>query len=218
MQNLSNQLKNNEFIQRIIFGILYATAFLFCVLHKNNIFFISLIIILLIGSICEFVNLTTIRKMNFFNILILIIIVFSFFCLIQIKISEKNPFQLIILLTQVWAIDCGGYFIGKLFGKRKFSKISPSKTLEGLFGSFIFSILTVYILNNKWQMIENNIIVFVMLIFSSSVFGDLIFSKIKRMHKRKNSGLFLPGHGGFLDRLDSLIISTPIFYLYIYYF
>jgi len=145
-----------------------------------------------------------------------IYIITSFFLLNQIKILENGDPLIIILLLQIWATDVGGYVIGKLLGKNKFSNISPQKTWEGVLGSYMFcmlagcyfqSLITLHV-KIKWSMLS-------VLIATSCIIGDLIISKIKRLNHKKNSGFFLPGHGGVLDRLDSLFFATLIYYLII---
>ena len=112
------------------------------------------------------------------------------------------------------ASDIGSYFIGKSFGKRSLSPISPSKTVEGLIGGISCSILLAlffaYLLN--W---ENPFLVGIFYgIFISlmALVGDLIESMMKRDAKIKDSGTFLPGHGGILDRIDSYIFTPSVLY------
>ena len=112
------------------------------------------------------------------------------------------------------ASDIGSYFIGKSFGKRSLSPISPSKTVEGLIGGIICSILLAiffaFLLN--W---ENPFLVglfYGILISLMALVGDLIESMMKRDAKIKDSGTFLPGHGGILDRIDSYIFTPSVLY------
>tara|TARA_B100000579_G_C22756056_1_gene816482 strand:+ start:592 stop:1248 length:657 start_codon:yes stop_codon:yes gene_type:complete len=218
MLSLNNQRKFNEFIKRAFYGTAYATTFLYCILNQSNTSFYLLILLFLIGTIYEFVKLTKILKSHYIKILLFLYILSSFYLLLHIKLSHAGSIKIIILIAHVWAVDLGGYIIGNIFGSTKISKISPNKTLEGIIGSFIFSILITYIINNTWNLIQMHFIIFTISICSSAIFGDLIFSKIKRINKTKDSGVFLPGHGGFLDRLDSLIMATPVFYLYLQFY
>jgi len=129
---------------------------------------------------------------------------------------ENGDQLIIVLLFQIWASDIGGYIIGKTIGKKKFSYISPEKTWEGLLGSFIFCLLIGYSFQ-EWIAIyiKTHWIILSGFITISCIIGDLIISKIKRLNHKKNSGFFLPGHGGFLDRLDSLFSSILTYYLII---
>jgi len=115
----------------------------------------------------------------------------------------------------VWLTDIGGYFIGKFFGGRKFSKWSPNKTYAGLFGSIFFSQLSIFIVNAFFYLTTYSIfIAIIQFIFCIiAVFGDLFFSFIKRKYEIKDYSSIIPGHGGILDRIDGLIFVTIFFYL-----
>ena len=218
MLSLNNQQTFNKFIKRTFYGTAYATTFLYCIFNQSNTSFYLLILLFLIGTIYECVKLTKILKSHYIKILLFLYILSSFYLLLHIKLSHAGNIKIIILITHVWAVDLGGYIIGNIFGSTKISKISPNKTLEGVIGSFAFSILITYIITKTWDLIEIHLIIFTILICSSSILGDLIFSKLKRINKIKDSGVFLPGHGGFLDRLDSLIMATPVFYFYLQFY
>ena len=112
------------------------------------------------------------------------------------------------------ASDIGSYFIGKSFGKRSLSPISPSKTIEGLIGGILCSVLLSIFFASllNW---ENPFIVGILygiLISFLALVGDLIESMMKRDAKIKDSGTFLPGHGGILDRIDSYIFTPSVLY------
>ncbi len=112
------------------------------------------------------------------------------------------------------ACDIGSYFIGKSFGKIPLSPISPSKTIEGLIGGIICSISVAtffaYLLN--WQNPFLIGILYGILVSLMALVGDLIESMMKRDAKLKDSGTFLPGHGGILDRIDSYIFTPSVIY------
>lgn len=115
----------------------------------------------------------------------------------------------------VWAADTGAYFVGKRFGKRKMApSVSPNKTIEGLIGGLI-SAVTVMLLAAQWLSIpftSFTLLGLIALITSfASVFGDLAESMFKRVAGVKDSGRILPGHGGILDRIDSLTAAFPVF-------
>ncbi len=118
------------------------------------------------------------------------------------------------LLCIIWASDTFAYLTGKAFGKHKlFERISPKKTIEGflggLVGAVIISILIdIYSVRPMWQWI----ILAVVLVVTGTI-GDLVESSFKRAAKVKDSGTILPGHGGLLDRLDSLLFASPFAYL-----
>ena len=110
--------------------------------------------------------------------------------------------------------DIGSYYIGKSFGKRSLSPISPSKTIEGLIGGIICSISVAtffaFLLNWKNPFLIG--ILYGILVSLMALVGDLIESMMKRDAKIKDSGTFLPGHGGILDRIDSYIITPSVIY------
>lgn len=124
---------------------------------------------------------------------------------------KLSPWAVLLVLTTIWLADSGAYFFGKQFGKRKLApSISPGKTWEGFVGALfivsLFSIVMTYFgITNSYRSI-----LFFILILILSVEGDLFESYIKRMAKVKDSGDLIPGHGGVLDRIDSLSSSLPL--------
>lgn len=124
---------------------------------------------------------------------------------------QLSPWVVLLVLTSIWLADSGAYFFGKQFGKKKLAPtISPGKTWEGFLGALfvvsLFSIVMTYFgFVNSYTAIF-----FFNLILVLSVEGDLFESYIKRMAKVKDSGDLIPGHGGVLDRIDSLCSSLPL--------
>ena len=135
----------------------------------------------------------------------------------------SNSAGLYITLTSCFLIvasDIGSYFIGKSFGKRSLSPISPSKTIEGLIGGISCSILLAILfalLLNLWNPLLLGILYGISISLMALV-GDLIESMMKRDAKIKDSGTFLPGHGGILDRIDSYIFTPSVIYYIILIF
>ena len=132
-----------------------------------------------------------------------------------------DPMLVLFLLILIWAADIGAYFAGKLFGKTKLCpSVSPGKTLEGVLGGAalaqVVAILYVYVSTQAPFLSDFLIFSFIALVISLvSVLGDLFESVLKRIAEVKDSGNILPGHGGILDRIDSLTSSAPIFFLLI---
>ena len=129
----------------------------------------------------------------------------------------SNSIGLYLTLTSCFLIvasDIGSYFIGKSFGKRSLSPISPSKTIEGLIGgiscSILLAIFFAFVLNLGNPLLIG--ILYGLLISLMALVGDLIESMMKRDAKIKDSGTFLPGHGGILDRIDSYIFTPSVIY------
>jgi len=125
------------------------------------------------------------------------------------------------LFLLVWGADSGAYFVGRKFGKKKLApNVSPNKSIEGLYGGILTSMLIVVAvaslyLDMTWPELCLFLILSVITVFSS-VLGDLFESMIKRRAGIKDSGRILPGHGGVLDRIDSLLAAAPIFATGIY--
>ncbi|WP_312097933.1 phosphatidate cytidylyltransferase [Niallia sp.] len=131
-----------------------------------------------------------------------------------VEIRETHLAYLIYSLFIIWATDSGAYFIGRAIGKRKlWPEISPNKTVEGFFGGII-SALVVGVLFSVFGYIEWSIgFAFTTIILSIfGQIGDLTESALKRHYDVKDSGRLLPGHGGILDRFDSLIFVWPLLY------
>jgi len=132
-----------------------------------------------------------------------------------IFIIESNYQNLEIFLFFSIAVciasDMGGLIIGKTIKGKKLTKISPNKTISGSVGSFIFSTTMIPLFK---QFLDNNniylLILFTLIISLTSQLGDLFISFLKRKAKVKDTGDLLPGHGGFLDRVDGIIFAVPI--------
>ncbi len=119
------------------------------------------------------------------------------------------------IIFSIWINDTMAYIVGSLIGKTPFSKISPKKTWEGTGGGAILCIIAIgtagYFILNDYKTAA--IIAAICAIFGT--LGDLLESKIKRMANVKDSGSIMPGHGGFLDRFDSLLVAVPFVWLYV---
>ena len=130
--------------------------------------------------------------------------------------SQERSLVLLLLFV-IWASDIGAYFSGKHFGRKKLCpKVSPNKTFEGLYGGVLLAqvVAVTYALIAIQEPKMNDFLVlcFLALVVSLvSILGDLFESALKRVNNQKDSGNILPGHGGLLDRIDSLTASAPIF-------
>jgi len=125
----------------------------------------------------------------------------------------------LIIILSIWINDTMAYIVGSLIGKTPLSKISPKKTWEGTIGGMLLSIgvaaLVSYLVFKSWP---ETIFIMIIAAIASAVgtIGDLLESKLKRMADVKDSGNIMPGHGGFLDRFDSLLLATPAVWLFVY--
>ncbi len=123
-------------------------------------------------------------------------------------------------LIASWGTDIFAYFIGKKFGKHKFSKVSPKKSIEGciagVVGALAISLIYTYICNTFWNMEFSYIYVSIMIIILSLIgqIGDFAASSIKRYVDIKDFSNLIPGHGGMLDRIDSLLFLAPFAYMF----
>lgn len=141
----------------------------------------------------------------------------SLILLYWLKSDFSNRWILLAIFTMIWASDIGAYFSGKALGRRKLMEtISPNKTWAGFIGgglaTIALSLAASYFLP-EITMIHWLVIGILIWFFGSM--GDLCESAFKRFHRVKDSGTLLPGHGGFLDRLDSFIFAVPIVLLYL---
>jgi phosphatidate cytidylyltransferase len=138
-------------------------------------------------------------------------------------LETVNKLLVLAIILSLWVNDTMAYLIGSLIGKTPLSPISPKKTWEGTIGGFIFAVLTMgavgYFLSSDFetQTVSQWMIVAAIAAIAGTV-GDLLQSKLKRLADVKDSGHILPGHGGFLDRFDSLLFATPFIWLYIVMF
>ena len=144
-------------------------------------------------------------------LLVLVALCCSFFGLH----AHIGPEVLLCVLGIAWGTDTGAYFIGRNFGKTPLSKrVSPKKTVEGTIGGLLLGLILALILGFGWIQPELGwptefvVLVAIALPFFA-IFGDLLESVLKRVCETKDSGSILPGHGGLLDRIDSLVLAAP---------
>ena len=131
--------------------------------------------------------------------------------------SDYSPHLLIGLFIFLWSNDSGAYLIGSQFGKhRLFERISPKKSWEGFIGGAVFSTLVAVLISQYYSEFSLlNLIVINLIAITAGTFGDLCESMFKRRIGKKDSGNFFPGHGGFLDRFDSMLMAAPMVYFYV---
>lgn len=144
-------------------------------------------------------------------------VIFPFLLLTQLPLvnSSFEPRIVIGIFILIWNNDTFAYICGKSFGKTKlFEKMSPKKTIEGFIGGVIFTLIASYILSIYFTFFDlKTWLLTAVLVSVLGTIGDLVESKFKRQANIKDSGSIMPGHGGILDRLDSVIFATPFLYL-----
>jgi phosphatidate cytidylyltransferase len=131
--------------------------------------------------------------------------------------GNKEPWLLVSIFILIWSTDSFAYLVGRFFGRRKFfERISPKKTWEGFFGGAFFTTVISLVLHHYIEILPLfGWIGLALIVIVFGAFGDLLESAFKRKYGIKDSGKFLPGHGGILDRIDSLLIVLPIAYFYL---
>jgi len=192
----------SNFTKRFIISLL-AFPLIYILLYQKYLFNI-LIIVTFLFCIYEWVNLFSKKGLLF----IFGLIILSIFLISILRIYNFSEFNLkflwLILIT--WLTDIGGYIFGKLIGGPKLIKISPNKTWSGLVGSIILSqfAFLIFFLDPNYKF--NISILFSQFILSiAGQVGDIMMSYVKRINNKKDTSNLIPGHGGFLDRVDGLI-------------
>ena len=211
---------NLELKKRIVTSILLLFL-LYLMINYSYILIISLIIISVVTWI-EFNSLIyKVFKKNkkknliikfLFKLLSLIYLSSLVFLILYIE-TEQTHLKICLIYSILVAIvtDIGGLLIGRTIKGKKLTKISPKKTISGSIGSFLFSLVLVPIFYN--ELFEYNLlylIIITLLISLTSQVGDILISYLKRRAKVKDTSDILPGHGGFLDRIDGIIFALPI--------
>jgi len=204
-------------LKKRIFTSFFLFSLLILMFSYSFIFIISLIIIATITWIEFYALISKIFKKNSFkdrlkrlsakgvSLMYLLFIVF----LILTNLESRN-YIFFTLMISIFS-DIGGLTIGKIFKGRKLTKISPNKTVSGATGSLFFSILLIpFFLNYLNFPNMYSVIFYTILISITTQLGDLFISFLKRKAVVKNTSDLLPGHGGFLDRVDGIIFAVPM--------
>lgn len=199
--NLNSTIKTNEILLLIASLLVSIRSLLFLFEKKDRFLDTQAKYVFLIGYLI--IPIIIFTKIPFIN-------------------NQYLPEIIISILVIIWCNDTFAYLVGITMGKNKlFERISPKKTVEGFVGGVIFAVVAGILLAHfylhqdliKW-------IIIAMIVSAFGTLGDLIESKFKRLAGVKDSGHIMPGHGGFLDRLDSIIFVAPFVYLFyqiIYY-
>lgn len=221
-------------IFNIISGML---IFLAVFLHLEEISFFALPIVVLLYLLILFVSAVFFTRNDIFHAVIysvfgqiyvtmplsLLMFVAYQFGMTQFGIAIEEGYYyapVLALFVFIWINDTGAYLVGSLFGKHPLSKrISPKKSIEGFIGGIVFTILASFVFFRFYP--EYPVFFWTGFAILTSLFGtlgDLFESLIKRTYDVKDAGQIMPGHGGILDRIDSLLIAVPAIYLYLLVF
>ncbi len=204
-----------ELNKRLITSFVLGVIFFFSILSEVILIFVLIIIFIqLYFEFYSMINKILSKKQKFLLFLIsflILIYIFIFILCIAINFLDKqnnNFFILMMSISVCIASDIGGYVFGKFFKGKKLTSISPKKTYSGLFGAYILSVMSSYLIFYNFFSL-NYIITFSVIVSTVSQSGDLFVSYLKRKAKLKDTGEFLPGHGGLLDRLDGILFAIP---------
>ena len=231
--NEFNKLTNQKGIgYYIVFSIIYIyfalTEYFLNINNQPNSWFNDLKDTLLIFSI--FVSLFLLRDLfstknlisvlikKYFRFIFYITSSFIFIYLIANFYGFYDPSIILGCFILIWVNDSFAYMVGKKFGKQKlFYSISPHKTVEGFLGGLLFCCISASIVSRYIDdsISTSNWLTMAIIVSVFGTLGDLIESKFKRESNVKDSGKIMPGHGGILDRLDSIIFASPYIYLFL---
>ena len=192
----------NNFKKRLSVSLL-AFPLIYVLLYQKT---LSNLLILIVFLFCIFEWIKIFKRKNAIFFLGLIVLFVFLLSLLRIYNFEEFNLTFLWLIVLTWLSDIGGYIFGKLFGGPKLTQISPNKTWAGAIGSIILSqfAFLIFFLNSNYKF---NITIIFMQLFLSIIgqFGDILMSYVKRKNNKKDTSNFIPGHGGFLDRVDGLI-------------
>ena len=216
--NTMKTIKSNSitYISSISILVIFLILLRFPVFHDlwNTSFMVGLFILTLCLCIIEFIRKTIFKPkatwvIGLFNTAIIITTLPYAYI---IRNSEFGFEKILLILLTISIIDTSAYFTGKIIGRRKLSKLSPNKTIEGLIGGITTGLITgllgIWVFNLPY--FENILLIISILIIAP--LGDLYESMIKRNCNCKDSSNLLPGHGGVFDRIDSHIFCFPVIY------
>ncbi len=226
-------------LNKAVFKTRALTAIVFVVIMLAGIFinfytFLALFLLIMMGCLYEFRKIIKlIKPTKYFGLLALSMPYIIIPILMMIELGRKynegelglnnySPILPIAIIFSIWINDTMAYLVGSFIGKTPFSKISPKKTWEGTGGGAILCVvvmgLITYFVNAFHTLPLKHWLAIAAICAVFGTMGDLLESKIKRTANIKDSGSFMPGHGGFLDRFDSLLVATPFVWLYVQLF
>ena len=204
-----------ELSKRLLSSLILIPLVLFFIIKGSYLFIFFILICFLIASY-EWYKMSN-KKSYFLPGFFFLIL--SFYSAYEIRINLDNNFLLFIYILIICiSTDLGGYIFGKIFKGPKLTRISPKKTYSGVIGSYLLSIIFIYLFINSSYFLTTlgityNNFILILLISTVSQFGDITISFFKRSSKIKDTGKIIPGHGGLLDRIDGMIFAFPVAYI-----
>ena len=218
--NEFNKLTNQKGVgYYIAFSIIYIYFSVTEYFLKDTLLIFSIFVSLfLLRDLFSTKNLTSVLVKKYFRFIFYISSSFIFIYLIANFNGFYDSSIILGCFILIWVNDSFAYIVGKKFGKQKlFYSISPHKTVEGFLGGLFFCCISASIVS---RYIDNSIstsqwLTMAIIVSVFGTLGDLIESKFKRESNVKDSGKIMPGHGGILDRLDSIIFASPYIYLFL---
>ena len=200
----------NNFLARTLSTFILIPLSFFFIFQGSYLLIFFLTICFFLASF-EWSKIVNLFSLKFFGFIFLF---FSFYFFYEIS---KEYWKVLYIIIVCISTDIGGYVFGKIFKGPKLTKISPNKTFAGMVGSYflsIFSLILFVTYFNQIQITFANFLILTIFMSTISQIGDLIISYFKRKSNIKNTGNLIPGHGGLLDRIDGMIFTIPVFYLF----
>jgi len=206
---------SSEFIKRILSSIVLLPLIFFIVIEGSFLFAIFLMICFFI-SVLEWINMS--KKLKYKNVGLIFLLI-SFLSIYNLRLNYNDNYIIFMYVIIICvSTDIGGYIFGKLFKGPKLTIYSPNKTIAGMLGGFVMSILAMFVLIHIYedQNFSIKLLAFVIFISVISQLGDITVSFFKRLAKIKDTGKIIPGHGGLLDRIDGMIFAFPFSNIFIF--
>ena len=209
-----SELKKRSFTSIILLSILAISLIEINILYILILFINFFVLDEIFKIFKKIFKKNKIKQLLSFAFSIIYMLLFSLTIILFLNHSfEINKIKILFLLFICISTDIGGYVFGKIIGGKKLTKISPNKTYSGLIGSFILPFIIGYLYyysQDNLQSIDINILFLIFMVSFISQIGDLFISFLKRRAKIKDTGSFLPGHGGILDRIDGILFALPL--------